>query len=142
MRPDEPMLSVSKEAANPEITVLQDCSIWWSVDTTVWHDMGRFEAGHTFRDADPTAGSPRSYNARDGVRSQFYWSRGAGMALAELMEPWFPTRANPEFVIEFSSPHPTEGNTVGPFSSERAAKRWARSNAPEGASWKTLEQRR
>lgn len=30
---------------------------------------------------------------------------------------------------------------MGPFSSEKAAKRWARANAPEGAGWKVLEQR-
>jgi hypothetical protein len=89
---DEPMLSISKDDANPEIIVLQDCSIRWSVDTTLWYDMGeRFKAGHTFHDAASTADNPRSYMAVDGERRQTYWSRRAGVALAELMEPWFPS---------------------------------------------------
>jgi len=138
---DEPMLSVSRDDANPEITVLQDCSIRWSTDTSTWCDMGPRQAGHVFRDAASTPNNPRSYMATDGVRTQCYWSRGAGMAFADMMEPWIPTRVNPEFLIEFSSPHPTEGNPVGPFSSEKAAKRWARANAPEGAGCKVREQR-
>jgi hypothetical protein len=79
--------------------------------------------------------------ATDGVRSQYYWSRGAGMAFADMMEPWFPTRVNPEFLIEFASPHPSEGNPVGPFSSRPAAEEWAAANGEDGVPWKVLEQR-
>jgi len=138
---DEPMLDVSKDDANPEIIVRQDCSIRWTIDTTTWHDMGRFEAGTVFRDADSTASNPRSYMAVDGDRTQPYYSRRASMSFADMMEPWFPTRVNPEFLVEFASPHPTEGNPVGPFSSRPAAEDWATANGVAGVEWKVREQR-
>jgi hypothetical protein len=88
---EEPMLSVSNDDSNPEIVVLQDCSIRWSTDCTIWYDMGPRQAGHTFRDAASTPSNPRSYVAVDGERKQYYWSRSAGMAFGELMESWFPS---------------------------------------------------
>lgn len=105
--PEAPMLSVSKDDSNPEIVVLRDCSIRWSTDTSIWYDMGPRQAGHTFRDAASTAINPRSYTATDGVRTQTYYSRGAAMSFADMMEPWIPTRVNPEFLdrVQFAAPH-------------------------------------
>ena len=138
---EQPMLGVSKDAPNPKITVLQDCQIRWSTDTCTWHDMGRYEAGASFRDPGSTASNPRSYMAVDGDRTQIYYSRRAGMSFADMMEPWIPTRVNPEFLVEFAAPHPTEGNPVGPFSSRPAAEDWAAANGVAGVEWKVQEQR-
>lgn len=139
--PEAPMLSVSKDDSNPEIVVLRDCSIRWSTDTSTWYDMGPRQAGHVFRDAASTAINPRSYMAVDGDRTQTFYSRGAAMSFADMLEPWIPTRVNPEFLVEFAAPHPTEGNPVGPFSSQPAAQEWAAANGESGVAWKVREQR-
>lgn len=135
-------LSVEYNADHTEVHVRYPCSVRWSTDTCTWHDMGSFDVGHTIVDPDGTPAKPRSYMSIDADgHVQIYYHQAAALSFADMMEPWFPTRVNPEFAVQFDTPHPVHGNPVGPFSSERAAKRWAKTNAPDGVTWKVLEDR-
>lgn len=88
VRPGE-MLAVVQYDDYAEVTVLRSCTIRWSVDCTVWHDLGVHEAGSVVTDRDAPRDRPRSYMALVGEERLDYYSRDAAVAFAGLMEPWF-----------------------------------------------------
>lgn len=93
-RPAE-LLKITVFADYTQITFLRDCTVRWSTDTVTWHDMGTRTEGFLLRDDGGGQQNPeRSYMAipLDGGPSLTYWSRQAGLAFADLMEPWFPSK--------------------------------------------------
>jgi hypothetical protein len=88
---DDDLLRIKEHPDHVDIEVLKTCDIRWSEDTTIWNSMGSFQAGTVLTDHYRPE-RPRSYMANvDQGPWQTYYSREAGRAFAELMEPWFPS---------------------------------------------------
>jgi hypothetical protein len=81
-----------------EITVLQPCTVAWSVDNCTWHTLRDADevcrTGGVFRDYEAPLGHPRLYTATvDGRTVQWVpTNEAAFVAFADMMEPWFPSR--------------------------------------------------
>lgn len=86
-------LEVTSHGDRDVIVVLRTCSIRWSTDTTLWHDMGFFTEHAELRV--DTGGTLRSYMAVDGQVRRTYFHHAAALAFTDLMEPWFPNGGTP-----------------------------------------------
>lgn len=62
------LLKVTAFADYTLITLLADCSVFWSIDETTWHTMGAHPSGSLLRDDHPD----HSYMARSGGRVKTY----------------------------------------------------------------------
>lgn len=86
----EDTLKVVEHEHHTEVNILRPCTVRWSVDGTLWHELGYFMPGSIWRDYDAPEGKRRNYmTLEEGGTQLTYLHREATRAFAELMAPWF-----------------------------------------------------
>lgn len=90
-------IKVVQRDDHTEITVLQPCTLAWSVDNCTWHTLRDADevcrTGGVFRDYEAPLNRPRQYMASvEGQTVAWAPTREAAVAFADMMEPWFPSR--------------------------------------------------